>query len=115
MRLPRTLSYVQFSHDNHKATDCVQCHFTVPGEHTYRPAIRSAAYPLPMDACLSCHEQQHVPTTCLSCHRAHHATTPVAQTRTGFLTHLTLQHALFALLALEVGLCLGVYWLGREP
>jgi hypothetical protein len=115
MRLPRTLSYVQFSHDNHKATDCVQCHFTVPGEHTYRPAIRSAAYPLPMDACLSCHEQQHVPTTCLSCHRAHHATTPVAQTRTGVLTHLTLQHALFALLALEVGLCLGVYWLGREP
>jgi hypothetical protein len=96
------------------ATDCVQCHFTIPGEQTYRPTIRSTAYPLPMDACFSCHQQQRAKTTCISCHRAHHATMPVTQPEAGVLTRLSLPHALFALLALEVGLFLGVYWLGRE-
>lgn len=114
LRLPRTLPYVQFSHDNHKTTDCVQCHFTIPGEQTYRPAIRSAAYPLPMDACFSCHQQQRAKTTCISCHRAHHQTMPATQTEAGFLTRINLSQALFALLALEVGLFVGVYWLGRD-
>lgn len=114
LRLPRTLPYVQFSHDNHTATDCVQCHFTIPGEQTYRPTIRSAAYPLPMDMCFSCHQQQQAKTSCISCHRAHHVTMPVTPAEAGVLTRISLPQALFALLALEVGLFLGVYWLGRE-
>jgi hypothetical protein len=70
---------------------------------------------LPMDECLSCHQQQQAKTSCLTCHRAHHATMPVTQTEAGVLTHINLPQALFALLALEVGLFLGMYWLGQEP
>jgi pSer/pThr/pTyr-binding forkhead associated (FHA) protein len=114
LRLPRTLQYVEFSHDNHKATNCIECHFTIPQEQTYRPAIRSAVYPLPMDKCLSCHQQEQAKTSCLTCHRAHHATLPVTQPEAGMLMRINLPQALGVLLALEAGLFLGVYWLGRE-
>ena len=114
MRLPRTLPYVEFSHDNHKTTDCVQCHFTISGEQTYRPVLRSAAYPLPMEACVSCHEQQRAATSCLSCHRAHHLVIPTARTDGGFLARINLPNALFALLVLEAGIAASVYGWRRE-
>jgi predicted CXXCH cytochrome family protein len=114
IRRPRTLPYVEFSHDNHKTTDCVQCHFTISGEQTYRPVLRSAAYLLPMEACVSCHEQQRAATTCLSCHRAHHSVISTARTDGGFLTQIDLPDALFALLVFEVGISASVYWWRRE-
>ena len=114
MRFSRTLPYVEFSHDNHKTTDCVQCHFTINGEQTYRPVLRSAAYPLPMEACVSCHEQQRAATSCLSCHRAHHAVMTTARTDGGFRARINLRDALFALLVLEVAIAMSVYWWRRE-
>lgn len=114
MRLPRTLLYVEFSHDNHKTTDCVQCHFTINGEQTYRPVLRSRAYLLPMEACVSCHEQQRAATSCLSCHRAHHSVIQTARTDGGFLARINLRNALLALLVLESGIAASVYWWRRE-
>lgn len=68
---PRSFRYVHFSHDNHKEA-CATCHATVTTQLVYEPVVRSSFYPLPMEACRSCHEEQHVVTSCVSCHRSHH-------------------------------------------
>jgi hypothetical protein len=108
-RVQKTLDYVQFSHDSHKAADCVQCHFTVTSERAYRPVLRSALYPLPMEACVSCHEQQHTTTACLDCHRAHHSLPSEIYTDGGWLSRITLGNVLLTLLVLEGGVWAYMY------
>jgi pSer/pThr/pTyr-binding forkhead associated (FHA) protein len=101
-RPERTLPYVQFSHDNHKTADCTLCHFAIASEQIYGPASRSEIYPLPMDACLSCHQEQRATVACLDCHRVHHRSIP-PRTGSGWLQRISLSSALLVLLALEVG------------
>lgn len=82
-RVQKATTFVNFSHDDHTETGCVQCHFVIQGEQAYRPVLRAAAlYPLPMEACYTCHEQQEATVACLDCHGTHHtydlSTTEVA-------------------------------------
>jgi len=112
-RVSRTLSYVQFSHDNHKTTDCVVCHFTVVGEGRSRPELRSTVYPLPMEACVSCHKEQHATVSCLDCHRTHHGFTPETRTGPDWLRRVSLGTVLLALFVLEAGAGVCIYFLRR--
>lgn len=102
-RVQRTLAFVRFSHDNHKTTDCDTCHFTIKEELTYRPVIRSAAYALPMEACVSCHQQEHVTTSCIACHRTHHRMTAQSATAGTKGGVVSLGGILLFILALEIG------------
>lgn len=110
-RPSRSLSYVQFSHDNHKTTDCVVCHFPISNEDRYRPGLRSVVYPLPMEACLSCHKEQHATVSCLDCHRAHHSSTPASRTGPDWLRRISLEAVLLALLILEAGVGTCLYFI----
>jgi len=106
-RVQRTLPFVHFSHDNHKTTDCETCHFMMKEEHTYRPVERSTLYALPMEACVSCHQQEQVTTSCTACHRAHHHITVQPTTTNAKSNFLSPSEILLAVLVLQIGI--GVY------
>ncbi len=76
-RVQRKIDYVIFRHTDHGQTGggCVACHVSITSETEYRPVLRSAgAYPMPMNACYSCHEDGKKATTaCLDCHPQHHS------------------------------------------
>ena len=38
-----------------------------------KPVVRTALYPLAMDVCYTCHQQQAATVACLDCHREHHS------------------------------------------
>jgi thioredoxin reductase (NADPH) len=88
-RVQQHINYVVFQHNDHGQMRCEQCHAVVTSETQYRPVLRSAAaYPMPMDACYSCHEEKKVTIACLDCHRQHHSypsTTELVQGWFGFL------------------------------
>ena len=75
-RVKREIDYVVFWHKDHGQTGggCTSCHASISSETEYRPVLRSAAaYPMPMDACYSCHaDGQKATTACLDCHKQHH-------------------------------------------
>jgi len=106
-RVQRTLPFMHFSHDNHKTTDCEACHFMVKEEHIYRPVERSTLYALPMEACVSCHQQENVTTSCIDCHRAHHHILAQPTTINPKRNFLSLGRILLAVLVLQIGV--GVY------
>ncbi len=123
-RVQRVITYVRFSHDDHEATECVQCHFAVSGEQDYRPVLRSAVrYPLPMDACYTCHEQKQATTACLDCHRVHHNFPYESQVAWGWLRAVTLGKVLLVLLTMVAGAGAYIYgdmrlarqWLEKSP
>ena len=93
-RVPRSLAYVQFSHDQHRATECTECHSTVRGEEVFRPVLRTSLYAVPMEACVSCHEHQRATTACLDCHRSHHHLMAKAQTGPGWFDAIPLRGVL---------------------
>ncbi len=73
-RVKQDVNFVAFQHTDHGQMRCVQCHAVVTAETEYRPVLRSAAaYPMPMDACYSCHQDKKVTIACLDCHRQHHS------------------------------------------
>jgi putative YpdA family bacillithiol system oxidoreductase len=106
-RIQRKITYVQFSHNDHTETTCNRCHFIVRDEQAYRPVLRSAVlYPLPMEACYSCHEQRRATTACLDCHREHHSypdSYPVPQVPKRWLSNLSLGSVILTLLVGVVG------------
>lgn len=113
VRISRTLAYVRFSHDQHKAQDCTECHFTVMGEEVFRPVMRASLYAVPMEACVSCHEHRRATTACLDCHRAHHAMTAEMQTEPKGTTSLPLRYVLLAVLALQASGGMLLYFIRR--
>ena len=99
---PRPFRYVNFSHDNHKVEPCETCHVTVTTQLVYEPVIRSALYPLPMEACKSCHEEQRIATGCISCHRSHHNYITQDKPTRSVLEHVSLLTMLICLLTVSV-------------
>lgn len=102
-RESRSSPFVQFSHDNHAEADCERCHFTVKTEQAYRPIERSTVYSLPMEACVSCHQEEHVTTSCLACHRSHHRMAPQSTPAVTKTHVLSLGSLLGLLLCVEIG------------
>jgi hypothetical protein len=100
---PRPFRYVNFSHDNHKAEECETCHVTATTQLAYAPGIRSGLYPLPMEACKACHEEQRIATGCISCHRSHHNYLTQDESTRSVLEHVSLLTILLCLLTVSVG------------
>lgn len=112
-RVPQSLAYVRFSHDQHKAAECTECHFTVTGEQGFRPTLRTPLYAVPMEACVSCHERQHATTACLDCHRSHHHVMAKVQTEPSWFGAIPLRKVLLTLLALQAGVGVLLYFIKR--
>ncbi len=112
-RVSRSLSYMHFSHDNHKTTDCIVCHFTVSNEDRYRSGVRAIVYPLPMEACFSCHKERQATVSCLDCHRSHHSAAPATRIGPDWLRRISLEAVLLVLLALQAGVGVALYFRRR--
>ncbi|MGH7966958.1 MAG: NAD(P)-binding domain-containing protein, partial [Candidatus Binatia bacterium] len=105
-RVQKAAAIINFSHDDHTETRCVQCHAAIEGEQEYRPVLRSAVlYPVPMEACYSCHEQKKATVACLDCHREHHSYPPTteAELAGGWLDSVTLGSVLLMFVGLVAG------------
>lgn len=110
-RIQRSLHYVNFTHQTHTrvAGACRSCHAVVLHELAYRPVVRTAAlYPVPMDACVECHEQTRdrfprATVACLDCHGVHHNYATMPQIAGGWLSNLTLGGVMLVLLAMVAG------------
>jgi pSer/pThr/pTyr-binding forkhead associated (FHA) protein len=112
-RTPRTLAYVNFSHDHHKQDDCTTCHFTIASEEKYQPVQQPTLYALPMDACRFCHTQRRVETSCLDCHRAHHRGTSLLHAGESWWSRITFGYVLLGFLTLESSIW--AYFFFRQP
>lgn len=100
-RVKRDIDYVAFQHNDHGQMRCVQCHAVVMGETQYRPVLRSAAaYPMPMDACYSCHKEKKVTIACLDCHRQHHSYPTTSELVQGWFSYLPFSGVLLTLVGL---------------
>lgn len=104
-RVQRTINYVVFRHKDHGQTSggCLGCHGSIKGETAYRPIERSAAlYPIPMDACYSCHKDKKVTTAikCLDCHRQHHSYPASTELVQGWFGNLPFSSVLLTLVGL---------------
>jgi len=108
-REQRSFLYVQFSHNDHQGSACQTCHVTITQQQDYGPGIRSRLYPLPMEACVSCHEKQSVRTSCVSCHQSHHHYIAQEQPTNGWRERLSFPSALLLLLGLNIGMGLYVF------
>ena len=114
-REQRPFLYVQFSHNNHQGSACETCHVTITNQQDYRSGIRSRLYPLPMEACVSCHDQQNVRTSCVSCHQSHHRYIAQDQPTSGWGEQLSLPTTLLLLLGLNIGIGLYLFQRKRQP
>ncbi len=71
---PSPFAYVSFAHRDHGNESCQSCHASIWTEGGYRSVLRKDnLYPVPMDACFTCHTQKLAAIDCLSCHREHHS------------------------------------------
>jgi hypothetical protein len=111
---PRAFGYVRFSHNDHKA-ECLTCHGTVSTQRQYASGNRSSLYPLPMEACTACHNQQGVTTSCISCHQSHHNSIAPAPNPGTQIEHLGLPTALLLLCVMSIGVGAYVYLHQRQP
>ncbi|MGE4089359.1 MAG: NAD(P)-binding domain-containing protein [Candidatus Binatia bacterium] len=98
-KIQRTINYVVFRHKDHgQGIACTQCHASIIGETEYRPVVRSAAlYPMPMDACFTCHQETQATTQCLDCHRQHHSYPSTTELVQGWLGGLPLSAVLLTI------------------
>ena len=108
-RVARNIDFVIFRHittgpkekGHDKGMSCEQCHAVVTSETQYRPVLRSAvAYPLPMDACYSCHQEKKVTTACLDCHRQHHSYPSTTELAWGWFSGLSFNGMLLTFVGL---------------
>jgi hypothetical protein len=113
-REPRPFGYVRFSHNDHKA-ECLTCHITVSTQRQYASGNRSSLYPLPMEACTACHNQQGVTTSCISCHQSHHNSIAPAPNPGTQIERLGLPTALLLLCVMSIGVGAYVYLHQRQP
>jgi putative YpdA family bacillithiol system oxidoreductase len=116
-KVARSTDYIFFSHatDGHSGR-CQPCHFLLRGETEFRPVIRSAEfYPLPMDACMSCHEErreqgfERATLACLDCHRTHHQF-PSTVAQPGWGQYVSLNMLLLIGLTFVSGIGAYTYW-----
>lgn len=111
VRVRRSINYVNFTHQTHTrvAGACRSCHAVVLNELTYRSVVRTAAlYPVPMDACVECHEQTRerfprATVACLDCHGVHHNYATVPQIAGGWLSNVTLGGVMLVLFVMVAG------------
>lgn len=114
IHVQRDITYVRFSHDDHQDYKCMECHFVVQGEQAYRTVLRSPAlYPLPMDACYTCHQQQQATTACLDCHNQHHHHQAATLVAGGWLSKITFGYVLFSLFIMLAGASAYTYFDAR--
>ena len=116
-KVARSTDYVFFSHatDGHSGR-CRTCHFLLRAQTTFRPVIRSAEfYPVPMDACMSCHETrreqgfERATLACLDCHPTHHQF-PSTVAQPGWGQYVSLNMLLLIGLTFVSGIGAYTYW-----
>jgi thioredoxin reductase (NADPH) len=111
VRIQRSINYVNFTHQTHTrvAGACRSCHAVVLTETAYRPVLRTATlYPVPMDACVECHEQTkdrfpRATVACLDCHGVHHNYATLTEIAGGWLGSVSLASVFLVLLAFVAG------------